>query len=58
MVQVSLWVILGNKRAVRFYQTAGLKPDVNSATIFHLAGADIPEMRYIWLPSNIADAEF
>ena len=57
-VQVSLWVILANKRAVRFYQAAGFRPDINSATLFHLAGADIPEMRYIGLPGNIAGSEF
>jgi ribosomal protein S18 acetylase RimI-like enzyme len=46
-VKISLWVIVGNERAGRFYNAQGFEVEQNSLKTFALAGADIEEMRYV-----------
>lgn len=45
--QASLWVLAGNTRAIRFYETVGFAPDAASAKDFELGGALVREIRYI-----------
>lgn len=44
---ISLWVICGNERAIRFYEALGFLPDEPSQTPFELAGVTLHEIRYI-----------
>ncbi|MDW5441484.1 GNAT family N-acetyltransferase [Polaromonas sp. SM01] len=43
---VSLWVIVGNERAIRFYSAAGFKPATHSTKAFTLGGVSLQEIRY------------
>ena len=43
---VSLWVIAGNERAIRFYATAGFKPEPESLKPFELGGVQVQEVRF------------
>jgi ribosomal protein S18 acetylase RimI-like enzyme len=44
---VSLWVIAGNERAVRFYERAGFVVDPESRKSFELGGVTVEELRYV-----------
>jgi len=44
---VSLWVIAGNERAVRFYERAGFVVEPESRKSFELGGATLEELRYV-----------
>ena len=48
---VSLWVIVGNERAIRFYERAGFAVEPRSRKSFELGGATLEELRYVWHPS-------
>ncbi|WP_394753208.1 GNAT family N-acetyltransferase [Crenothrix sp.] len=45
--RISLWAIVGNERAIHFYQAAGFAPEEDSLKTFELAGAEIAEIRYV-----------
>lgn len=45
--EASLWVLAGNARAIRFYDTVGFAADASSAKQFDLGGALVREVRYI-----------
>ena len=45
--EASLWVLAGNVRAIRFYETVGFAPDAATAKDFELGGALVREIRYI-----------
>ena len=44
---ISLWVIAGNRRAIRFYERAGFAIDQNSRKSFELGGTTLDEVRYV-----------
>jgi ribosomal protein S18 acetylase RimI-like enzyme len=44
---VSLWVIAGNQRAIRFYERAGFVAEPESRKQFELGGAMLEEVRYV-----------
>jgi ubiquinone/menaquinone biosynthesis C-methylase UbiE/ribosomal protein S18 acetylase RimI-like enzyme len=44
---VSLWVLEGNDRAIRFYAAAGFHPQLDSAKAFELGGVPVREIRYV-----------
>jgi ribosomal protein S18 acetylase RimI-like enzyme len=44
---VSLWVIAGNERAVRFYERAGFVVEAESRKSFELGGVTLQELRYV-----------
>ncbi|MCW5658424.1 MAG: GNAT family N-acetyltransferase [Burkholderiaceae bacterium] len=44
---VSLWVIAGNQRAVRFYERAGFVVEPESRKSFELGGTTLEELRYV-----------
>ena len=44
---VSLWAIVGNARAARFYERAGLRCDAGSRADFEIAGVALQEDRYV-----------
>ena len=46
-VRISLWVLAGNQRAIRFYTAAGFQPEPDSARSVELAGARFQEIRYL-----------
>ena len=48
---VSMWVIAGNERAIRFYERAGFVVEPESRKFFELGGATLEELRYVWHPS-------
>jgi ribosomal protein S18 acetylase RimI-like enzyme len=45
---ISLWVIVGNQRAVRFYEHAGFVVEPQSRKSFELGGIALEELRYVW----------
>ncbi len=45
---VSLWVIAGNERAVRFYERAGFVVEPESRKSFQLGGTTLEELRYVF----------
>lgn len=45
---ISLWVIAGNERAVRFYERAGFVLESESRKSFELGGRTLDELRYVW----------
>lgn len=45
---VTLWVIAGNERAIRFYRRAGFVPDPDSIKEFTLGGVQLREIRYVF----------
>ena len=49
---VSLWVIAGNERAIRFYERAGFVAEVGSRKRFELGGAKLEEIRYVFEPAT------
>lgn len=44
---VSLWVIAGNKRAVRFYERAGFVVEPQSRKSLEISGTTVEELRYV-----------
>jgi ribosomal protein S18 acetylase RimI-like enzyme len=44
---VSLWVIAGNERAIRFYERAGFMVDSRARRSFEVGGATLMELRYV-----------
>jgi ribosomal protein S18 acetylase RimI-like enzyme len=44
---ISLWVIVGNGRATRFYERAGLAVEPESRKSFELGGVTLEEIRYV-----------
>jgi ribosomal protein S18 acetylase RimI-like enzyme len=44
---ISLWVIVGNERAVRFYERAGFAPEPGSRKSFEMGGTTLEELRYV-----------
>ena len=44
---VTLWVIRGNARAIRFYERCGFAIEADSAKEFELGGAQITEVRLV-----------
>jgi ribosomal protein S18 acetylase RimI-like enzyme len=49
---VSLWVIAGNERAIRFYEHAGFVAEPESRKRFELGGAMLEEVRYVTVPAG------
>lgn len=49
---VSLWVIAGNARAIRFYEKAGFVAEPASRKTFEIDGAAIDEVRYRYDPAG------
>jgi ribosomal protein S18 acetylase RimI-like enzyme len=49
---ISLWVIAGNERAVRFYERAGFVLEPESRKSFELGGALLEELRYVCRPAG------
>jgi ribosomal protein S18 acetylase RimI-like enzyme len=45
--RISLWVMLGNDRAVRFYTAAGFQVDAGSAKAIEVGGVQVHETRYV-----------
>lgn len=45
---VSLWVLAGNDRAIRFYAAAGFRPQPGSERTLTLAGVQLQEVRHVW----------
>jgi ribosomal protein S18 acetylase RimI-like enzyme len=45
---VSLWVIVGNERASKFYLAAGFKPELTSLREFMIGGVQLQEVRYVF----------
>jgi ribosomal protein S18 acetylase RimI-like enzyme len=44
---ISLWVLAGNERAIRFYERAGFCAELESRKQFELGGASVEEVRYV-----------
>jgi ribosomal protein S18 acetylase RimI-like enzyme len=44
---ISLWVIVGNERATRFYERAGFALELGSRKSFELGGTTLEEVRYV-----------
>jgi ribosomal protein S18 acetylase RimI-like enzyme len=44
---ISLWVIVGNERATRFYERAGFTAEAESRKSFELGGTMLEELRYV-----------
>jgi ribosomal protein S18 acetylase RimI-like enzyme len=44
---ISLWVIVGNERAARFYERAGFALEPGSRKTFELGGTTLEELRYV-----------
>ncbi|MCW5658443.1 MAG: GNAT family N-acetyltransferase [Burkholderiaceae bacterium] len=44
---VSLWVIAGNERAIKFYERAGFVAEPQSRKQFELGGTTLEEVRYV-----------
>jgi ribosomal protein S18 acetylase RimI-like enzyme len=45
---ISLWVLTGNERAIRFYERAGLSADPDSTRQFEIGGAIAEEVRFVF----------
>ncbi|MFL6233636.1 MAG: GNAT family N-acetyltransferase [Thermoanaerobaculia bacterium] len=45
--RVSLWVLVGNERAIRFYTAAGFQPDPGSVKAIEVGGVQAHEARYV-----------
>lgn len=46
---ISLWVIVGNERATRFYSTAGFTMEPGSEKAFEIEGTEVHEVRMVQL---------
>jgi ribosomal protein S18 acetylase RimI-like enzyme len=44
---ITLWVIAGNERAIRFYERAGFVVEPESRKPFELGGVTLEELRYV-----------
>jgi len=49
---VSLWVIAGNQRAIRFYARAGFEAELGSRKSFELGGVTLEEVRHVYRPAG------
>jgi ribosomal protein S18 acetylase RimI-like enzyme len=47
---VSLWVLAGNERAIRFYAAAGFAPEPDAEKEFELGGVRVSELRMLLAP--------
>ena len=47
-VEVSLWVLAGNQRAIRFYESQGFARMPRGARSFELGGREVEELAYAW----------
>jgi ribosomal protein S18 acetylase RimI-like enzyme len=66
--RISLWVLAGNQRAIRFYVAAGFRPEPGLVKSFEMAGVRFQERRYLLQeaagpaitlhPATLNDAEF
>jgi ribosomal protein S18 acetylase RimI-like enzyme len=45
---VSLWVIAGNERAIRFYLSAGFRAEPDSEKTFEIGGRELREVRLVF----------
>ncbi len=45
-LSITLWVLCGNMRAVRFYRAAGFTEDPGSLRSIQIGGVSVPEMRF------------
>lgn len=45
--RISLWVLAGNRRAIRFYAAAGFQPEPAFTRTLELGGAQVEEVRYV-----------
>ncbi len=45
---VSLWVLVGNERATRFYRSVGFEVEAGSEKEFELGGAQVREVRMVF----------
>lgn len=45
--RISLWVLVGNERAIKFYAAAGFHPEPGSVKTFELGGVQVHEVRYV-----------
>jgi ribosomal protein S18 acetylase RimI-like enzyme len=45
---ITLWVIVGNERAMRFYEREGFALEPGSRKSFELGGTMLEELRYVW----------
>lgn len=45
---VSLWVIAGNERAIRFYTRAGFVAEPESRGTFEIGGTQLEDIRYVY----------
>jgi ribosomal protein S18 acetylase RimI-like enzyme len=50
--RVSLWVVVGNERAMRFYGRAGFVVEPQSRKQFELGGAKLEEVRFVYTPAG------
>jgi len=46
--EVSLWVLSGNARGLRFYESVGFRREPNSEQFFERGGAKLPEVRLVF----------
>jgi len=46
-MSASLWVLVKNHRAIKFYLAAGFVPDVASTKEITIAGGSLQEVRYV-----------
>jgi ribosomal protein S18 acetylase RimI-like enzyme len=55
---ISLWVIVGNERAMRFYERAGFVREAGSRKSFEIGGTTLEELRYVRSASqHLAEAD-
>jgi ribosomal protein S18 acetylase RimI-like enzyme len=45
---ISLWVIVGNERAIRFYVSAGFRAEPNSEKTIEIGGSELREVRLVF----------
>jgi len=50
--EVSLWVLSGNARGLRFYEAAGFRRDPGSEQCFERGGATLEEVRLVFAPMS------
>lgn len=45
--RITLWVLAGNQRAIRFYCAAGFRPEAASTRTLAVGGVQVQEIRYV-----------